>query len=240
MEYKISWTVRTGRQHQARNLPGQDRVQVYRDGDRVCVALADGAGSRENSHLGAECVTRTVSQLLGRDFDRLWEMDQDQRGREVLARCLEALEQLTPPIYELASTLLFFAADGGGHYLSGHLGDGVQILVEEGTSRVFSPPENGAYQNETYFLTGADAAEHFRLRQGQLEEPGVLLMMSDGVAESLYQYQSRQPAPACATIARWIAEGEEDVITQALEQNMERTFAARSADDLSLAVIAWE
>ena len=239
MEYKVSWAVRTGALHVSQNLPGQDRIRVCREAGTVCVALADGAGSRENSHLGAECVTNAVSQLLCREFDSLWELAPAQRRVQILEHCLRALECLTPPVYELASTLLFFAADGNGRFLSGHLGDGVQILVDRRGSQVFSPPENGAYQNETYFLTGTDAAEHFRLRQGRLEIPGVLLLMSDGVGESLYQYKTVQPTPACGTIARWLQEGEAEVITQALEKNMEQAFAAHSADDLSLAVIAW-
>lgn len=54
MEYKVSWAVRTGALHVSQNLPGQDRIRVCREAGTVCVALADGAGSRENSHLGAE------------------------------------------------------------------------------------------------------------------------------------------------------------------------------------------
>lgn len=237
MEYKISLATYTGRHHRAVGLPCQDKVALHRQEGAFCAALADGAGSRENSHIGAACVTDCVSRLLGTRFEDFWAMEPRELADTLTRDCLQALEDLEPPIYELASTLLFFSAHEDGRYLSGHLGDGAQILVEADGSRVFSPPENGAYQNETFFITAEDAVEHLRLRKGTLTQEGCLLLMSDGMAESLYQHSTGTPAGACRTIAAWLREGEEDIISQALEQNMERIFSSHSGDDLSLIVI---
>lgn len=239
MEYKISFAAYTGRHHRAMGLPCQDKVALDRREDVFCATLADGAGSRENSHLGATCVTEHISRVLSARFEDLWAMDPPALSNLLISECLEALGELEPPIYELASTLLFFSAHADGRYLSGHLGDGVQILVSEQVPRVFSPPENGAYQNETFFITAEDAAEHLRLRKGILTEEGSLLLMSDGMAESLYQHSTGTPANGCRTIAAWLREGEENIISQALEQNMEKIFSAHSGDDLSLIVITW-
>ena len=240
MNYKISWVVQTGRHHQAQGIPCQDRVHVERGAEVMCAALADGAGSRASSHIGADCVTRTVAGLACREFGQWWAQPDRELAAYLIRRCLEELERQTPPIYELASTLLFVAADREGRYLSGHLGDGVQVRVVGKEAQVFSAPENGEYENETFFLTGEDALEHFRLRRGQLTGAGSLLLMSDGMGESLYQRSSRTPARACVTIANWLREGEEEVIRQALEENTRRLFAPRSADDLSLVVVAWD
>lgn len=240
MEYKISWATRAGRQHILQGIPCQDMIQVCREQGVLCAALADGAGSRGSSHIGAACVTRTISAQVCREFAQLYALSESARASKLLAQCLSELERQSPPIYELASTLLFFAADETGRFLSGHLGDGVQIRICDGAAEVFSPPENGAYQNETYFLTAPDAPEHLRLQQGVLDGDGALLMMSDGVAQSLYQYTMGLPARACGTIAGWLQNGEEDVINQALEENMERVFSAHSTDDLSLVVITWK
>lgn len=237
MEYKMSHAIWTGRRHQAENIPCQDRTAAERRGPVCCAALADGAGSRSSSDIGAACVTRYAAGLFCQRFEELWEME-DLAG--YLAQgCAGALAREEPPIYELASTLLFFAAHEDGRFLSGHLGDGVQILVEDGLLSVFSPPENGTYQNETFFLTGDDAAQHLRTRRGRLEGPGALLMMSDGLAESLYQYASGTPAPACRKVAQWLQDGGEEAVSQALERNMEQVFSQRTGDDLSLAVVAW-
>lgn len=125
-----------------------------------------------------------------------------------------------------------------GRYISGHIGDGVQILVEpNGEMRTFSPPENGEYENETWFITGDDAVEHLRIQKGTLQAGSTLLMMSDGTAKSLYQTSTGEPAPACRTIARWLKEKEEDEVSFLLEKNMNEVFWSRTSDDMSLIVI---
>lgn len=240
MEYKISYAVHTGRYHQADGIPGQDKVYLCRNEQAACAALADGAGSRRNSGAGAECVTRHVSRLLAEEFDALWDMTDAALTAHLIRECVQVLMEQAPPIYELASTLLFFAGHRDGRFLSGHLGDGVQVLVEQDRMEIFSPPENGEYQNETYFITAADADRHLRLRRGTLNSPGALLLMSDGMAESLYKKDTGTPAPACRTIAGWLHGGEEDTISEALEDNMERIFSEHSGDDLSLAVVVWK
>lgn len=239
MEYKISLAAYTGRRHQAEGLPCQDKVCLARTEHVFCAALADGAGSRENSELGAACVTEYVAGLLTEGFEDLWTMEPEALAERVTEDCVRALAQLEPPIYELASTLLFFAGHKDGRYLAGHLGDGVQILVDEAGPRVFSPPENGVYQNETFFITAEDAADHLRLKKGTLTGEAALLLMSDGMAESLYQHRTATPASACRTISGWLREGDEAVISEALRQNMEKIFSAHSGDDLSLIVITW-
>lgn len=240
MEYKVSWAVRTGRHHRLEDIPCQDWVTVRREDGLVCCVLADGAGSRSRSELGAECVTQAAAELLTREFEALWVLEQLPLAETVISRCVQALNSLEPPIYELACTLLFCAAHRDGRFLAGHLGDGVMILETKGDLSVFSPPENGAYQNETYFITGADAVSHLRLQRGRWQEKGALLMMSDGTADSLYHYADGTPAAACRTLAAWLQEGEEETVSQALQDNLERTFANRTNDDMSLILLSWQ
>lgn len=241
LQYQIAAAAETGTYHQAAGTPCEDKVAVFRTEDAVCVVLADGAGSRAHSREGAQCVTEYVAKRLCREFDALWDLAPGPLADTLIDGCIQALDRLEPPVQELASTLLFFAGTGDGRCLSGHLGDGVQILVpRDGPSQVYSPPENGAYLNETYFITGPDAAAHLRLKRTRLEGPGALLLMSDGMAESLYQNATASPAPACRTIARWLEEGEEDVVSEAIAENMRTVFARHSHDDLSLAVIVWQ
>lgn len=240
MEYKVSWAVCTGRRHRIENIPCQDWVTVRREEALVCCALADGAGSRSHSALGAECVTRTMAELLSGRFEELWAMEPAPLAETVIGRCVQALNSLEPPIYDLACTLLFCAAHRDGRFLAGHLGDGVMILEAKGNLSVFSPPENGAYQNETYFITGADAVHHLRLQRGQWPEEGALLMMSDGTADSLYHYADGIPAAACRTLAEWLREGEEETVSQAIQDNLEQTFANRTSDDMSLILLSWQ
>ena len=82
--------------------------------------------------------------------------------------------------------------------------------------------------------------ERLRLRRGRSEGPGSLLLMSDGMSESLYQYATGTPAPACRKVAQWLRDGDEEAVSQALEQNMKQVFSLRTGDDLSLAAVCWE
>lgn len=238
MEYKISRASHPGILHTADTI--QDRVSVLKKDSVCCAALADGAGSRSRSGLGALEVTRTVCRRLCADFDELWGHSQQENAQDICQSCLEDLKQLKIPLSELASTLLFFAAHRDGRFIAGHLGDGVQILVQQNEVRVFSYPENGEQYNETWFVTSSNAAEHLRIRKGNLEHPGTLLLMSDGMGQSLYQRSAGQPAPACQVMADWQQSYPEEFVEQILRKNMEKIFSQRSSDDLSLVMIGWQ
>ena len=240
MEYKVSQAVCAGTRHQAEGLPCQDRTSTERSGDVICCALADGAGSRSSSEVGAACVTRFVSGLFCQAFEALWAMEDGALARRITELCCAALARQAPPIYDLACTLLFCAAHRDGRFLAGHLGDGIMILEQGGQLSVFSPPENGAYRNETFFITGEDASEHLRIRRGVWAQPGTLLMMSDGTAESLYHYATQAPAPACRILAQWLREGDEETVSAALGENMEQIFSAHTGDDMSLILLNWQ
>ena len=239
MIFKASYASMTGSAHQQIGTPCQDSVRIQRGDGVLCVALADGAGSRAMSHMGSGLVAERVCQLLCDAFSQLYSLDSTTAAQRILHCCLEGLNQLPYPLHDLASTLLFFAADNQGRFLSGHLGDGVQIMVNCDTPYVFSMPENGEDPGITWFVTSPDALEHFRITTGQLPEHGEMLLMSDGMAAGLYQYDTQEPARACVTISRWLREEEEDVISEALKENMRNLFSRKSADDLSLAVISW-
>lgn len=241
MVFKISQAACTGQAHREGGKPGQDMVACVRGEPVSCMALADGAGSKCYSGIGAEIAVVTVSRLMGEQFEALWAMADELLAGVVVDECAAQMAMTTLPLEEMGSTLLFFAAHRDGRYLAGHMGDGVMVRVDwpEGEPVLFSPPENGQYLNETFFLTMPCAEEHLRVYRGRLEGEGAVLLMSDGAGESLYQRQQRLPAPACATFARWLRDGEEQVISAALDKNLEQVLAQNSADDLSLSIMTW-
>ena len=55
MEFEASSAVYAGRFHRAAGSPCQDRTAFARTDRAVCAALADGAGSRAHSEVGAAC-----------------------------------------------------------------------------------------------------------------------------------------------------------------------------------------
>lgn len=239
MRYKISFALCTGTGHLRQGLPCQDRVAVVRTEEVAACVLADGAGSCRHSDTGADCVTKAAAGMLAAQFERLWSLGPQARGEKILWECMRTLQDQSYPLHDMSCTLLFCASHQDGRYLAGHLGDGIMLLELDDTLSVFSMPENGEQDNETFFVTGVDAPERLRLYQGCWTGTGTLFLMSDGTAESLYQYSDRTPAVACRIMASWLRKGEEDVISQALERNMQQKFAAHTLDDMSLILLSW-
>lgn len=240
MQYKISSAMATGTLHSQSGLDIEDRVHICRTDTVICGVLADGAGSRASSALGAETVTEAMAQLLSEAFEEQWALSPGQRANCWVNHCLTALERQTPPLYDMGCTLLCYAAHKDGRYLSGHIGDGIMVLYSEGELLTFSDPENGAYPNETYLVTDEDAVVHLRLQQGCRSAGGTLLMMSDGTADSLYIHAEKKPATACRIMAQWLQEGDEDTISQVLQNHLEQLFSRYTHDDMSLIMIDWK
>ena len=61
MELPFACAVQTGTGHLQRETPCQDSAQGVCAENACCIALADGAGSRADSHQAAEAVTRAMS-----------------------------------------------------------------------------------------------------------------------------------------------------------------------------------
>lgn len=240
MEYKISYATYTGVQHYSDNRPCQDRINIrWSDETAFCVALADGAGSRLYSEVGAECVSSFVAEYISANFELLWESDSKLLSQTIISLALEELEQQEHSAYDMACTLLFFAAHRDGRYIMGHLGDGVQIGYREGVLYLASEAENGEEANQTYFVTTEDADEHLRICRGVNDTSGGIMLMSDGTAECLFNYQTEVPAPACRTIFEWLNQEDEIVVNDIIAENMDSVFSKHTSDDMSLAVVIW-
>ncbi len=231
-----------GKSHLRSGQPCQDYATGRRRGSVAAVALADGAGSRAHSEVGARAsVLATLRFVLG-DFEGIYAaIRSDPKSvkgaissklRDVLAREASKLGQ---PIDQLASTLLF-ASVCAGRFVAGHLGDGAIVLDKrEAPLSVLSHPDNGEYANSTFFTTDHGAAGRLRLYSGQMEAGG-LALMSDGAAEALYHRETRLPAPAIRQLMDWHQRLERRKMEDVLAQNL-RGAMCKSTDDLSLALI---
>ena len=58
----------TGLGHEKFNIPGQDRIAIKENGLIKCIALADGAGSRKKSQIGAEIITKSICEISSVKF----------------------------------------------------------------------------------------------------------------------------------------------------------------------------
>lgn len=212
----------------------------------AAAALADGAGSRARSELGAEAVVRASLRLLTGQFDELYEMccrDIVEARRHIHDHLMRVLQKQATrhacDVDELASTVLF-VAHKGNRFIAGHLGDGVIVQVDgNGTVSTLSHPENGEYANTTVFVTDSSAAEKIRLYHGHSPQRlAGFALMSDGCAESLYDKRSGAPAAAISKLVEWNGDLSRKKMVGVLNSNMQQAFSRKTADDCSLAVIS--
>ena len=195
-----------GKLHISRNMVCQDRT-FYKEANGVkIVALADGAGSKSKSEIGAELVCEKVCELFSTKFiDYLLYFEDEKTNqakhkknmaslsKEIITFLVTALKakaiEMNIAVEELSSTLLFFAIKDN-HYIMGHIGDGVIAgLYNENNTyrvRVISEPENGERSNITFFVPDTNAAEHLHLQAGSIDNLKGVLLTSDGAGTVLF------------------------------------------------------
>jgi hypothetical protein len=224
-------------------MPCQDDVAMLVRGKSACVALADGAGSKSMSHLGASLATRRITARVASNFDLFYAEAQHAPERlaetiiEYLQRSLRHYaHRKAAAIEDLACTLLFVGYQSG-RFVAGHIGDGVIFARIAGEVRTLSVPMNGEYANTTYFVTDADAAKNLRLFTGAAPGGMSAMLMSDGSAESLFDRRTALPAVAVQQMIGWSDRLSQRKLKQVLRQNLLTTISQKTTDDCSLAML---
>ncbi len=236
MHIKIASSCVRGIAHKALDMPCQDYVASMQEGQRAVIALADGAGSRMFSQIGAQIATQTVCKICMEAFDSLFEMQEEVLAHYLSEKIQNELHNGTYSLSELSCTLLFYAMDKD-RFISGHIGDGMIFRIRNTEADILSYPENGAEANQTYFITEEDACKHLRLQKGPVEARTTVLLCSDGSMASLYGMQKKEPASAVAKFAEWLNQEDEHSVSMALYNNMEQFFTENSKDDLSIIML---
>ncbi len=244
IRYKLSCARIVGRSHVASSTPCQDFVAARRTREMACVALADGAGSRAQSEIGAEVAVKATLRILCDRFDELYTLAISNRldvATLIVDQCISALgkkaKAIDSTIDALASTLMF-VAHKNGQFLAGHLGDGIIArAAADGEIETLSHPDNGEFANTTVFVTDAMARQRFRIYAGECASPA-FAVMSDGTAESLYSRASKVPAaPALQKLFQWNTELPKTKVGEILMANLTQAFAKKSADDCSIGLL---
>jgi hypothetical protein len=234
-----------GRSHLKTQTPCQDYVAARESNEVTCISLADGAGSRVRSEIGAHVAVTATLAFVCKNFESLWQnMDKHnaKAAQRLVNRCLDAFKRksakLGGDINDFACTLSFVAYSRG-RYLAGHLGDGVIASVDaDGQLQALSHPENGEFANTTLFLTDHKAASRLRLYRGQIEAKTGFAIMSDGTAESLYHKSSGVPAPAIQKLLEWNATLPRKKMREVLGDNLQQSIASKTGDDCSIGLLS--
>ena len=186
----------TGSAHDKLRKPCQDRFRIDTvDADVTLVAVvADGAGTAEHAHLGAEIAVDTVSSVaqLGARAGRRDLGDVLREGATLARqRLIEAASQAGASPRDLACTLLAVVlAPTGGAALQ--IGDGAIVASEKDQWRCAIWPQKGEYANTTFFLSDEQA-----LAQAEVvtlsDDVTDVALFSDGLEQLAIHFASRSP-----------------------------------------------
>jgi len=195
----------TGRQHQLRKEPGQDRFFVGRwredqSGKALAVFVAaDGAGSASKSWAGAWAACRSIQRQIERLFanaDRsgavmqaaFWSESLIHRLFRTARRDILTWSRAMNVCGEELATTLSIAVAGDDFARFGQIGDGIMGYSgehDEGGWRVAIKPDHGEFVGETSFLTAPDW--HGRFRFLALDHaPKRLFVATDGIEPILF------------------------------------------------------
>lgn len=125
-----------------------------------------------------------------------------------------------------ADGALLFAAVKGNRYLAGHMGSGLIARLDEGCT-VLSKPE-------------AEGHDELRIYKGEVKEPFGFMLMSDGACRSLYESDTDKLSPACGTFFEWLKEYDEETVSEALKDNIDKYFIKDVVGDISVGMMVSE
>lgn len=234
-EYKIAYAYLKGESHELANLPCQDSIFGMHDDNKVCVVLADGAGSMPNSEYASNYVTNTlVNDFFNNTYK--WIFNGDESLKERIIELTERQIVSETQDKHADCTMLLF-----GQYkdesLIVHIGDGIVLGVSDETTDVLSWPENGQAINETFFLSGKQAKSHLRIYRNIDNKYKTIILSSDGAESVLYNMKDNKEAMASRKMASWLVEANEQEATEALENAMNNVIKNNTNDDISIAII---
>lgn len=183
---RISAGTRAGRSHRALDGPCQDSFAVWEspDGRRAAAAVADGLGSKPQSHHGSRAACDAAVASLA--AEPAWDEAALVRAFEAARAAVQAAAaERGLAAEELATTLEVAAFDGAtGQVHAGMVGDGALVAQDAaGEARVLLAPADGGYANEVVPLTAPDWQDH--LRTAAFPEARAVLLFTDGLTRLL-------------------------------------------------------
>ena len=178
--------------HKSRKMLNQDAYYFDYNESVACLCIADGAGSKKYSHLGAAALTKDICRYLMQFSSDFFSSDYSEhrikkRITEEISNCLMKTSKLANVCFsELASTLMFIITNGY-EYILGHLGDGVILAQRSATVNVLSFPENGKTYSETFLTSMPDIWNYIKIEKKQCASIESLWVMTDGTMFKVFQ-----------------------------------------------------
>lgn len=200
MSFIIFQNSKQGLCHQKTNTPNQDAVFSCKKNEIGCIALADGAGSRQYADIGAKCASQIAANFTAEHFYTLLSSDIEISKKLVLDAVLVELKRVAETnlhaVKEYASTLLVAATDKK-RYVVIHLGDGTVFCIRPNGWNVLSYPFNGEFLYQTCLTTSCHAEQQMQIKCGLCDNITGFALASDGILPLVFKshYQMIRQMP---------------------------------------------
>ncbi len=212
--WKMIGASRRGKLHAHEGTYRDDEFAFGTRDDWNLIAVADGAGSHKLSRVGARisteaAITAMRASLANFGMGETPDYVGDLRGaicagfKAAHQRVNDEARQRGIDVRDLSATLLLAAHGPILRYptsiptflATGQIGDGMILMVGQDHSlHLIGEANKGYYSGETIFLPGTtqdDWDKHTLVQQ--IEQPLMILVMTDGVADDLVPYQRQAP-----------------------------------------------
>lgn len=251
MPWRVFAASATGTSHREDGRPCQDAFAHRAEADNLIAVVCDGAGSCDQSQVGArvvsETVVRAIATQLGNNLVRSDGSAEQWRTvvETVITGAREALQAVAKAaagdLSAYASTLVGAVAWPSRLFFF-HIGDGYAVARPRAPDSrdIVSLPENGEYVNETYFVTGTDWLLHLRTACHDVPLETVVLM-SDGAAPfAMAKGNQELHRPFIDPVQLYLDQVGDAEGTEALARTLEdpRTDSITS-DDKTLLIARW-
>lgn len=171
----------TGASHARLGLPCQDACGWLGLPDGVLIVVADGAGSRPRSDIGAAAAVRAVLTWAGATLAAEQETDLTM-ACHVAREAIDAVARIDgTDVSDYACTLAIgLVTEASAHFAQ--IGDSITVIRRvSGDLDTIAPPDRAEYANETTFVTSPDWARNVRLTTIPADEIDALALSTDGL-----------------------------------------------------------
>ena len=196
----------------------QDAFYAKDNGKWCCLCMADGAGSKKHSALGAKWLTHDVCEFLIGQADSIIRNDESQIRSQVMECIRQSLDTTAKlrnvDCSELSSTLLCVLTNGE-ECLVLHMGDGVILAIRNGYLNVLSFPMNGSSRYSTALTTMTNAQQYLRVQKLSCDTISKIWLMTDGAMYEVFQdnYYLKGGSLSMPMIRKILSDGNEDDAT---------------------------
>lgn len=234
-----------GKSHIKNNTPCQDYCDYYIDEDSSMIALSDGAGSCQYSHIGSKLLVEKTLLFFKERKKVLLDKKEEDIKTALMNYLFNELENKAKEENveekELSATLLFvFCYED--KFIYGHIGDGIICCDYDGRLRLISEGTgSGEYKNETVFFRRKIDPKYFKIEIKPLKNIFSFYCSSDGLEHVLITKKDKKLADVLQTFSLWMYKYSDnpEFVNKNLKTNLDNIAANNHNiyDDLSLIIM---